>query len=159
MINTLLKRNRHFLVAAILVPMLGMLSPFSHAEDSPDDVAAKKAAALAMTTWLSEVDSGDSKKSWADSSSYFQKSVSEEMWEGGLTNIRTHAGKCLGRELISASHQSVVPSPSGDLKGDFVLAEYKTKFEGLASAVETVTFKKEDDGSWKAAGYYIKPGI
>jgi hypothetical protein len=38
-----------------------------------------------------------------------------------------------------------------------VIAQFKTSFENLKYAVETVTFDKID-GTWREAGYYIKPG-
>jgi hypothetical protein len=34
--------------------------------------------------------------------------------------------------------------------------QFDTSFENKKSAVETVTFMREKDGTWKAAGYYIK---
>ena len=43
------------------------------------------------------------------------------------------------------------------VKGDFVIAQFDSSFENMKYARETVTFEKEADGTWRAAGYYIKP--
>ena len=59
--------------------------------------------------------------------------------------------------MASALRQSNLPSPAGPAKGDFVVAQFDASFENLAYAIETVTFEKATDGSWKASGYYIKP--
>jgi Protein of unknown function (DUF4019) len=37
-----------------------------------------------------------------------------------------------------------------------VIAQYDTSFEKKESAVETVTMMKDKDGSWRAAGYFIR---
>jgi hypothetical protein len=54
-------------------------------------------------------------------------------------------------------HQTSVPAPEGVVKGDYVIAQFNTSFENLQYAVETVTFEKAADGTWKASGYYVKP--
>ena len=150
------KRNRPLVAAAVLVPMLCLMLPLTHAEDSTTDSDAKKEATAAITPWLTEIDAGDYKKSWTDASGFFRKALSQDSWTNALTSVRTPLGKCLGRELVSELHQTNVPSPSGTIKGDFVIAQYKSRFENLAFAIETITFQK-DDGLWKASGYYIKP--
>jgi hypothetical protein len=38
-----------------------------------------------------------------------------------------------------------------------VIAQFTSSFDNLQSARETVTFEKQADGSWRAAGYFIKP--
>ena len=54
--------------------------------------------------------------------------------------------------------QNGLPDPNGKmLKGEFVIAQCQSSFTNLAAALETVTFEKET-GTWKASGYFIKPG-
>jgi hypothetical protein len=40
--------------------------------------------------------------------------------------------------------------------GEYVVIQYESQFESKKAAIETVTPRLEKDGSWKAAGYYIK---
>jgi len=41
-------------------------------------------------------------------------------------------------------------------EGEYVTAQYRATY-GEKDAVETVSLKK-DDGTWRVAGYYVKPG-
>jgi hypothetical protein len=40
--------------------------------------------------------------------------------------------------------------------GEDVILQLNTVFEEKAQAIETVTAKREPDGTWKVAGYFIK---
>ncbi|HZC35721.1 MAG TPA: DUF4019 domain-containing protein [Chthoniobacterales bacterium] len=120
---------------------------------------AKSAAAQAMTGWLTEIDQGKYEKSWQDASKAFREKVIEAQWKEDLSKARQPLGDCTARKLVSALLQTDVPRGGGQvLKGEFVIAQFDSSFANLKYAVETVTFQKESDGSWKAAGYYIKPG-
>ena len=44
----------------------------------------------------------------------------------------------------------------GGPDGDYYIIFYKSEFENKKNAIETITIKKSDDGSWKVAGYYIR---
>jgi beta-lactamase regulating signal transducer with metallopeptidase domain len=125
------------------------------ADTAPAD---PKAAALASAqTWLLGIDGGQYKQSWKDASTAFQKQVTAEQWEEMLKSAREPLGKCDQRKEVSAALQKDPPTPNGVLKGEFVILQFASSFENLKSAGETVTFTKEEDGSWKAVGYYIHP--
>jgi hypothetical protein len=72
--------------------------------------------------------------------------------------VRSPLGKLIARKQVSALYDATIQG-AGDNKiaGPFVIAQFDTSFENLKYAVETVTFDKID-GSWRASGYYIKPG-
>ena len=146
-------------MASSIVLTLGALmalSPTLAADDAQD--AAKKDAVAAMQTWLGEIDAGSYAKSWGDSAKSFQKAVTSDQWVTALNGVRTPLGKSLARKLASAACQTVVPKPGVEVeKGDFVIAQFDSSFENLKYARETVTFEKEADGAWRAAGYFIKP--
>jgi hypothetical protein len=132
------------------------LSPTLAGED--DQEAAKKEAVAAMQTWLGGIDAGNYPKSWTDAAKSFQKAVTSDQWVTALNQVRTPLGKSLSRNLASALHQTAIPKPGGEtMKGDWVIAQFDSSFENLKSARETVTFEKEADGTWRAAGYYVKP--
>ena len=42
-------------------------------------------------------------------------------------------------------------------KGEYVVVQYESSFEGMNHAVELVTAYMDKDGKWRVAGYYIKP--
>jgi hypothetical protein len=152
------KSSRGWLASAVVLT-LGALMALSPALAGGDDQeAAKKAAVAAMQTWLGEMDAGDYAKSWSDTAKSFQKAVASDKWVTLSTNVRKPLGKLIERKLASAAYQSGVNSTSATaLKGTYVIAQFDTSFENMKYARETVTFSKEADGTWRAAGYYIKP--
>ncbi len=126
------------------------------AADTSDDTS-KKAAVDAMQGWLAESDAGHYSKMWTDSAKSFQKAVTSDQWVAAATNVRKPLGKLVSRQLATSMLQTSTGA-GGTPKGTFVIAQFATSFENLKSALETVTFQKESDGAWRAAGYYIKPG-
>ena len=74
-----------------------------------------------------------------------------------MKQARAPLGECQDRKLASSVLQATAPSPSGPANGPFVIAQYDSTFEHVKYARETVTFVKDADGAWRAAGYYIKP--
>jgi hypothetical protein len=50
-------------------------------------------------------------------------------------------------------HTTSVP---GAPDGNYVVMQFATRFENKQAATETVTVLQEQDGTWEAAGYYIK---
>jgi hypothetical protein len=149
-------QSSKFLWAVVLGTLLlvGFMIRPGRAEDAIDP---RPAAVAAMLTWLKEIDDNQYAQSWTDASTFFQKALTSEKWVAALNSVRTPLGKCTDRKFASALHQTEVPSPSGTIKGDFVVAQFNSSFENLAYAIETVCFEKESDGTWKASGYYIKP--
>ena len=107
----------------------------------------KETALEAMKGWLSLMDSGQYDQSWTAASAGMKKAVSQEEWAKESEKVRKPLGKVISRKLTSAK-----------VDGTALEATYDTSFEGLKSATETVTFTKEEDGQWRAAGYYIQPG-
>lgn len=129
-----------------------------HADDASEE-AAKSAAVAAMEQWLSGIDSGNYAASWKDASKLFQQALTEGQWVAALDAVRKPLGALRKRELAYALHQTEIPGPAGGpLKGKFVIAQFHSSFENLQSAVETVTFEREGDGTWRASGYFIAPG-
>jgi beta-lactamase regulating signal transducer with metallopeptidase domain len=144
-----------WLATVLFAAVLAWLPTVSAQEDT---AGAKKDAVAAMLPWLAEMDSGDYAKSWSDASSSFQKAVSSDQWVSMSQAVRTPLGKLISREQVSALYDESIPGPSGKtIPGPYVIAQFKTSFENLKYAVETVTFDKID-GTWREAGYYIKPG-
>ena len=101
-------------------------------------------------TWLREIDEGKYRESYESSSSVLQEKFSQEIWVVMLTNLREPLGIVGSRGLKKYSE---VKSVDGN---EYRLILFDTHFSNQQDAVETVTFVKERDGAWKAAGYFIR---
>jgi hypothetical protein len=117
------------------------------------DAGSRETAAVAAANeWLALVDAGKFETSWERSASLFRKSVSADQWTKSISTVRTPFGKFISRELLSANYMTSLP---GAPDGQYVMIQYRCKFENKQAAVETVT-PMFDDGEWKVSGYYVK---
>jgi opacity protein-like surface antigen len=130
------------------VILLFCLSYAAHADE-----AAEKAATAAAQAWLAQIDSGSHATSWKEASGYFRGASTEKSWVDALNGVRKPLGKLVSRKLTKAQNAQSLP---GAPDGNYVVMQFDTSFANKKDAVETVTFMREKDGKWKAAGYYIK---
>ncbi len=120
------------------------------AGESPEAV---KAAIAVAGKWLALVDEGKYAESWGISAAYVKQAVTKEKWNASMKAARMPLGKLKSRKLLATHYRTSLP---GAPDGQYVVIQYKTSFEKKAEAVETVTPMKEEDGSWRVSGYYIK---
>jgi hypothetical protein len=126
---------------------------------TPGPAADRKAALDAMSPWLTELDSENYAQSWQEAAAIFQKTVTMEEWVQSARSIRDALGVCERRTLVSTFRQPTPPTVQGHAPSDpIVVAQFESAFENLKHARETVSFEKQTDGVWRAAGYYVKPG-
>lgn len=114
---------------------------------------AEKNAVTAALSWLGEIDAGNYSQSWKETDVYFQKAVTDFGWSSTLTNVRQPLGALISRKLKSVQESKSLP---GAPDGDYVVMQFDTSFSACKTAVETVTFIRQKDDSWKAIGYYIR---
>ncbi|MFH0908315.1 MAG: M56 family metallopeptidase [bacterium] len=107
----------------------------------------------ALTRWLGLVDGERYEESWDDASVAFRAAVTSDDWVRMVGTVRRPLGKVISRTIASSIHQTNLP---GAPDGDYVIFQTETSFEKKKSAVETVTMMKQDDGSWRGAGYFIR---
>lgn len=119
-----------------------------------DEAAEKQAAVDAMMPWLQLCDEGEYGESYDEASKAFKAAVTREHWIASAEGVRKPLGKLKSRELRSTALMTNLPNGT---KGTYVVAQFKSSFANLAAATETVTFEKETDNQWRAAGYYIRP--
>ncbi|TMA95445.1 MAG: DUF4019 domain-containing protein [Deltaproteobacteria bacterium] len=118
-----------------------------------DGAAENPKTAAAAQSWLAQIDSGNYAKSWKEASAYFRAALTEKAWTDALNGTRKPLGKLVSRKLTKAQNAQSLP---GAPDGNYVVMQFDTSFINKKDAVETVTFMREKDGKWKAAGYYIK---
>jgi uncharacterized protein DUF4019 len=115
--------------------------------------APEKPIVAAAQMWLHEIDSGNYATSWQQASAYFQGAITEKNWTDALNGVRRPLGNLLSRKVAKTTSAKSLP---GAPDGNYLVMQFATSFANKKNAVETVTFMREKDGNWRAAGYYIK---
>jgi beta-lactamase regulating signal transducer with metallopeptidase domain len=151
------KSPRILLTGALSLLLASVICSLSARADDGASSDPKVAVSAAIQDWLREVDGGQYKQSWKDASTLFQSKVTADQWEGALNSVRTPLGKCTQRQQVSVAFQKDPPGPAGVTKGDFAIVQFQSSYDNLKHASETVSLFKEADGTWKAAGYFIRP--
>lgn len=103
--------------------------------------------------WLRLVDSGEYEKSWEQASTLFRNALDQPTWKKALDATRIPLGEVITREVKSAHLATSLP---GAPDGEYVVIQFATTFELKESAIETVTPMREEDGSWRVSGYFIR---
>jgi hypothetical protein len=117
------------------------------------DEHPEAAATSAAVAWLALVDAGHYAESWNAAATRFRNAVAKEQWQSSVTSARGPLGSVQSRQLLSATFKHNLP---GAPDGDYVVILFTSSFANKAAAIETVTPMKDDDGTWRVAGYYIK---
>ena len=103
--------------------------------------------------WLSLVDTNEFDSSWDSAASLFQAAITKEAWSQTIGTVRSPIGALRLRELSSSTFTTSLP---GAPDGEYVVFQFNSSFENKATAVETVTAMRDNDGEWKVSGYFIK---
>jgi serine/threonine-protein kinase len=99
------------------------------------------------------VDNGSCTASWENGSEQFRQATTSGLWCQAVTSARTPFGKLLSRKLVAETQSLSLP---GAPDGEYVVMRFASSFEKKSEGVETVTFSRERDGVWRAAGYFVK---
>lgn len=116
-------------------------------------LAADKAALEAADSFLSLVDSGNYAQSWDQASAFFKSKVNEKAWVQQLGQARKPFGAIKVRKVLVAKDFDKLPNAPA---GQYAVIEYAAAFADK-NANETLTMMRQADGSWRMAGYYIRP--
>lgn len=104
-------------------------------------------------TWLTLIDNGRYEESWSEASALFRGAMNAKEWGNSLTNVRKPLGALISRKKMKTTAARQLP---GAPDGHYLVMVFETSFKNKKAATETVTFMRETDGRWKAAGYYIR---
>jgi beta-lactamase regulating signal transducer with metallopeptidase domain len=158
MINRYEKKTPRLILAMAVSGLLAALIAVQPTRAADEGSGTVKAAAVAaIQNWLGEIDGTQYAKSWQDAAPYFQQKVTQEAWVAKLEGARSPLGKCSERKLVSCA---LFPADSSKtFKNEYVITQFDASFENQKYSIETVVFIHEDDGTWKAVGYRLKPKI
>ncbi len=117
------------------------------------DSAAVKAATEATLTWVSRLDTTQYDTTWSTAAALFKSAVSLNQWTQSISAVRSPLGKPLDRQLQSAEFKTSLP---GAPDGQYVVIQFRTRFEHKKEATETVVPMLDKDGQWRVSGYFIR---
>ena len=103
--------------------------------------------------WLAKTDAGEYNTSWKAAAVFFQNSITAEAWSDAMKKFREPLGGMKTRKIRDVQKADALP---GAPDGEYLVMQFETTFAAKENAVETVTFMKETDDSWKAAAYFIR---
>jgi hypothetical protein len=147
-----LNRKGHVMkTTCFIIPGLLLLLISSCGSKSEPQV--EDAALQAARQWLALIDSADYTQSWDEAATFFKGAVSKEKWQEQMNAARKPLGETISREEKSKKFYTSLP---GAPDGEYVVIQFSTSFTNKKSAIETVTPMRDDDGSWRVSGYYIK---
>ena len=117
------------------------------------NATAKQEAEKAGLQWLGIIDKGGYAASYDSAAAMFKAAVTQKQWVHSLSGVRASLGDVVSRQLASATYATSLP---GAPDGQYVFMQFKSSFQNKREAVETLTMVLEQDGQWRATGYFIK---
>jgi len=82
-----------------------------------------------------------------------RNAITDKSWNQSLRGSRSPLGAVQSRKLMGAKFSKHLP---GVPHGDYVIFGFASLFENQDNIIETVTAKKDADGIWRVAGYFIR---
>ena len=124
----------------------------AESKDHKSKPETKDLALDAAQKWLDLIDSKKYSKSWTQASSFFKESLTRNQWARAVKPVRNPLGKLISRKLKSSDYTKTIP---GAADGEFYIITFKTSYENMSSATETITLVLDKDGTWRVSGYLI----
>jgi hypothetical protein len=101
------------------------------------------------------IDAGRAANLWDESSTITKKSVTRDVFTAGISNSRQSFGRIASRNWLSVRRQS--SDGAGLPPGLYASAEFLAEVAGKPPIRELVSFRLDEDGTWRFAGYAIQP--
>lgn len=126
-----------------------LISSSAYADESEAVVAARDS----VDTWLELIDAGQFSESLESASPILRNAITDENWNQSLRGSRSPLGTVQSRKLLGAKFANDLP---GVPPGVYVVFGFASVFQEHDNIIETVTAKKDADGIWRVAGYFIR---
>ncbi|QSX74637.1 DUF4019 domain-containing protein [Lysobacter arenosi] len=158
-------RKIHALVclvlSAALIPVLAQqATPPAAPQAAPRAAAPARdidpnslAAAAIQAAQL--IDAGRAGEVWDGASAIAKRSVDRKKFTDSLTAQRTPLGATTARRWTLVSRHSTAGTEQLPA-GTYANVEFDTQFSGNRSGHELISFRQDEDGTWRLAGYVLK---
>ncbi len=136
--------------AVSVVALFTLMAPLAASVEGSE--AAAESPALA---WLRLLDAGSYTQSWSAASTLFRARTSQSLWRSKAATARGVMGPLVSRNLQSVVFARTV---RGEPDGEYAIVRFSSRFAWLnneQTVYETVVMRKDADGIWRAADFYI----
>jgi len=110
----------------------------------------------AAREWLALVDKGKYEQSWDESASLFKQEITRSDWAAKVGGLRAPLGGLESRRLRTAAFSHHLIGVTGFPEGDYVVFRYDSRFANKTAAAELLRVMRDQDGRFRAAGYFIE---
>jgi hypothetical protein len=135
-------------IGGLLALLLIVPRPLAAQSNEQAVEAAKKAA----QEWFALLDAQKYRATWEAGATLIKSKVTEGQWAAQVRRAHNSLDSLQSRSLVAARYTTNMPNAP---EGEYVVAQYKSMY-GETETVETMYMKK-DDGTWRVAGYFVKP--
>lgn len=133
-------------------PVAAQAAPGNPVQAQAPDPGRMYVVAIAV---VRAIDAGQAAQLWDSASAVTRSSVKRETFVESVARVRTPLGAASGREWISVSRQTG-GGQGGLPAGNYISVELATSFAGNRTARELVSFRLDDDGTWRFTGYVLR---
>lgn len=126
-----------------------LISSSAYADESETVAAARDS----VDAWLELIDADQFSESLENASPVLRNAITDENWNQSLRGSRSPLGEVQSRKLLGAKFAKDLP---GAPPGDYVVFGFASVFQEQDNVIETVTAKKNNNGVWRVAGYFIR---
>lgn len=111
------------------------------------------AAKVTAGQFLEKTDAGDHAGAYQQTAALFRSSVPQAAWEAQGAAARAPLGTPGTRRFSKGNFSTQLP---GAPEGQYYVLVYQTQFEKKDRVNEMLIMMREEDGSWKVAGYQLR---
>jgi hypothetical protein len=115
-------------------------------------------ARVAAEAWIGMVDRGAFRDAWEEAARSFKRRVTPGQFEQSVRNARLQFGtEIASREYLGHEFRAEIPE---SVRGEYVMLQYRTTFSrgtARSTAIETIVVMR-DEGLFRGAGYFLRPG-
>jgi len=148
--------KKYFLILACLA-MAGIFTACCSKNEvtgAPKGLNIKEARSASLE-WLGKLDKNWYVQSYDELAAYSKERITSAQWQADMATYRKPLGSVESRKEIYAFYEPEFPNAP---KSEYMVIQYGTLFSAAPKSVvvEAITLMKQEDGSWKVSGYFMK---
>ncbi|MGB3779563.1 MAG: DUF4019 domain-containing protein [Tunicatimonas sp.] len=138
----------------LAIYLLGGVAVAQETDTTTVSIAEQQIVQDSADAWVALIDSMEYVASWEQASAALQQQITQSQWEQSLQNALAPLGPLLSRAPQGREYTTTYPNAP---KGEYIVITYGSSYTQLENAVETLVMVRNPAGTWKPAGYYVRP--